>query len=93
MRNLIIRTSIKGELMVLMVFYYEDREKRESLLNHIAIEFPAITSLLYVINPKKNDTIFDLDIQKYKGRDHILEEIEGLNFKISAKSFFQTNSE
>ena len=93
MRNLIIRTSIKGELMVLMVFYYEDREKRENLLNYIAKEFPAITSLLYVINPKKNDTIFDLDIQTYKGRDHILEEIEGLNFKISAKSFFQTNSE
>ena len=93
LRNLIIRTTAKGELMVIVVFHYEDKEKNELLLNHLAEQFPQITSLLYVINTKKNDSIFDLEVQTFKGRDHILEEIEGLNFKISAKSFFQTNSE
>ena len=92
-RNLIIRTSTKGEIMVIISFFYEDVKKREGLLNHLAIEFPEITSLMYVINPKKNDTISDLEVQLFQGNDHLYEEMEGLKFKIGPKSFYQTNSE
>ncbi len=93
MRTLMIRTSSTGELMVIVVFYYEDREKREQLLDYIVEQFPEITSLQYVINTKCNDTITDQDIIVYKGKDHMLEEMEGLRFKIGPKSFYQTNSE
>lgn len=92
MRTLMIRTSSTGELMVVVVFAYEDRSLREALLDALRSAFPEITSLLYVINDKKNDTIGDLDVLCYAGRDHIWEEMEGLRFKIGAKSFFQTNS-
>lgn len=92
LRTLMIRTSSTGELMVLVQFFEEDREKRELLLDHVAEKFPEITSLQYVINSKGNDTIYDQDVICYKGRDHIFEEMEGLKFKISAKSFYQTNS-
>lgn len=92
LRTLMIRTSSTGELMVLVQFFEEDREKRELLLDYVAETFPQITSLQYVINPKGNDTIYDQDVICYKGRDHIFEEMEGLKFKISAKSFYQTNS-
>ena len=61
-------------------------------MEHLALRFPEITSLMYVVNTKFNDTIGDLDIQCYKGRDHIFEEMEGLRFKIGPKSFYQTNS-
>ena len=93
MRTLIIRTSSIGELMVIVVFYEDDTEKREKLMTHLAETFPQITSLLYIINPKKNDTITDRQVIVWKGRDHIFEEMEGLRFKIGAKSFYQTNSE
>jgi len=93
MRTLMIRTSSTGDLMVVAVFYYEDKEKRESLLSHIAEQFPEITSLLYVINEKRNDTITDQEICLFAGKDHIIEEMEGLKFKVGAKSFYQTNSE
>lgn len=93
LRTLMIRTSSSSELMVLIQFFYEDKEKRELLLNYIKIEFPQITSLLYVINSKGNDTLYDQDIICYSGMDHIFEEMEGLKFKINAKSFYQTNSE
>lgn len=93
MRNLIIRTSSSGEIMLIVVFFKDDKEKRERLLNFIADEFPQITSLLYVVNEKANDTIMDQEIVTWKGNDCIYEEMEGLKFKIGPKSFYQTNSE
>lgn len=92
MRNLIIRNSNLGEWMVIVVFQYDEHEKIDPLINMLAVEFPDITSLMYVINPKLNDTINDLDIQLYSGRDHIIEELDGLKFRIGPKSFFQTNT-
>lgn len=93
LRTLMIRTTSTGELMVLIQFYEEDKLKRELLLNALSTEFPEITSLQYVINNKGNDTIYDQEVICFKGRDHIFEEMEGLKFKINAKSFYQTNSE
>ncbi|MDR3188419.1 MAG: 23S rRNA (uracil(1939)-C(5))-methyltransferase RlmD, partial [Prevotellaceae bacterium] len=93
LRNLIIRTSSAGELMVIVVFYQNDEERIAMLMQHLQRSFPAITSLLYVINGKRNDTIGDQEVVCFAGRDHIYEEMEGLRFKIGAKSFFQTNSE
>jgi 23S rRNA (uracil1939-C5)-methyltransferase len=93
MRTLIIRTSSTGEIMVVVVFFEDDREKRERLLNFLSEEFPQITSLLYVINGKANDTITDQEIITWAGRDFIYEEMEGLKFKVGPKSFYQTNSE
>jgi 23S rRNA (uracil1939-C5)-methyltransferase len=93
LRTLIIRTSSTGELMVIMTFFHEAIEQREALLNYLVDLFPEITSLMYVINSKKNDTITDQDIILFSGRDHIFEEMEGLKFKIGPKSFYQTNSE
>lgn len=92
LRNLIIRTSSTGELMVILVFAYVDQPTVDQCMAFLKERFPAITSLLYVINQKKNDTIFDQDIQVYAGRDFIYEEMEGLRFKVGAKSFYQTNS-
>lgn len=92
LRTLMIRTSSTGEIMVLVQFFEDDKQKRELLLDFIAEKFPEITSLQYVVNPKGNDTIYDQDVICYKGRDHIFEEMEGLKFKINAKSFYQTNS-
>ncbi|MCL1938548.1 MAG: 23S rRNA (uracil(1939)-C(5))-methyltransferase RlmD [Candidatus Azobacteroides sp.] len=93
MRNLIIRTSTTGEVMLIVVFYEDHPEKRDALLNCIAEKFPEITSLLYIINSKANDTITDQTVHVFKGKDHIFEEMEGLKFKIGPKSFYQTNSE
>lgn len=93
LRTLMIRTTSIGELMVLVQFYQEDKESRELLLEAIKTQFPEITSLQYVINSKGNDTIYDQDVICFFGRDHIFEEMEGLKFKINAKSFYQTNSE
>lgn len=98
LRNLIIRTSSTGELMVIVVCKIEEenREQMElfnQLLSFIADKFPQITSLLYIINNKCNDTITDREVYVFKGNDHIFEEMEGLKFKIGPKSFYQTNSE
>lgn len=93
LRNLIIRTSSTGELMVIIVFYYEDKMLQNRLLKHLADSFPQITSLLFIINEKANDTITDREVFVYKGRDYIYEEMEGLTFKIGPKSFYQTNSD
>ncbi len=93
LRTMMIRTSTTGDVMVLIQFFKDDKTKRELLLDFIAEEFPQITSLLYVINEKGNDTIYDQEVICYKGNDHIFEDMEGLKFKINAKSFYQTNSE
>jgi 23S rRNA (uracil1939-C5)-methyltransferase len=88
-----IRTSSAGDVMVLIQFYSEDKLKREHLLDEVKNKFPQLTSLLYVINSKGNDTIYDQEVICYYGQDHIFEEMDGLRFKIYAKSFYQTNSE
>lgn len=93
MRTLIVRTSTTGELMVIVVFYDDEKEKHEDLLSAIANQFPQITSLLYIINQKANDTITDQGVLTWKGNDYIYEKMEGLKFKIGPKSFYQTNSE
>ena len=93
LRTLMIRTSSTGELMVLVQFFEDAEAQRKLVLEYLKETFPEITSLLYVINEKGNDTIYDQDVICYAGRDHIFEEMEGLKFKINAKSFYQTNSE
>lgn len=93
LRTLMIRTSSKKEIMVLVQFYKATAKQLEIILNFLKISFPEITALLYVINAKGNDTIYDQKVICYHGRDHIYEEMEGLQFKINAKSFYQTNSE
>lgn len=92
LRNLIVRNTLSGKVMVIVVFFRENIKAREELLDFINKKFPGITSLLYVINEKGNDTITDQEVIVYKGRDYITEEIEGLKFRIGPKSFFQTNS-
>jgi len=92
LRTLLIRTSSTGEAMVVVCFHHEDTEMREKLLKFVWKRFPEVTSLMYVINPKLNDSIADLDVLLYKGKPHIMEEMEGLKFKIGPKSFYQTNS-
>ena len=92
MRNMIIRTASTGEVMVIVVFGEEDRARREALLDHLSERFPQITSLFYIVNTKLNDSVGDLEPVCYRGKDHIIEEMEGLRFKVGPKSFYQTNS-
>ncbi|MDB2363752.1 23S rRNA (uracil(1939)-C(5))-methyltransferase RlmD [Flavobacteriales bacterium] len=99
LRNLIIRSTTGKDLMVIVAFYHEDVENREALLNALDAKFPEITSLMYVINGKANDSIGDQDILSFKGNDHIIDQMphfqqEGeIKFKIGPKSFYQTNAE
>ena len=96
LRTLVIRTSTTGELMVILICKVEDEQQMDLMkqtLDHIGESFPEISSLVYIINNKLNDSYGDLDVHLYKGNDHIFEEMEGLKFKISPKSFYQTNSE
>lgn len=93
LRTLMLRTSSTGELMLLVQFFEDNEEKRLLLLEHLSHTFPELTSLQYVVNQKQNDTIYDQEVVCYSGRDHIFEEMEGLKFKINAKSFYQTNSD
>ena len=93
LRTLMLRTSSTGEIMVLIQFFEDDKANRELILDHIYEKFPQITSLQFVVNNKANDTLYNTNIQLYKGRDYILEEMEGLKFSINAKSFYQTNSD
>lgn len=93
MRTLMMRTTSTGEIMLVVVFFREDEEARTTLLDAVKEHFPQITSLLYVINAKANDTITDQEIHCYSGRDYIEEQMEGLTFRIGPKSFYQTNSE
>lgn len=92
LRTMVVRTSTTGELMLIMVFFHEDKIRREALLQHLSETFPEITSLLYIINSKANDTITDQEVFVYQGTDSIYETMEELRFKIGPKSFFQTNS-
>lgn len=92
LRNLIIRTSSTGEIMLIVVFAYPTEEQVALLMDHIHQQFPNLASLLYIINQKRNDTIFDQEIHVFAGRDFIYEEMEGLKFKVGPKSFYQTNS-
>jgi len=93
MRNLVIRTASTGEVMVVAVFGEEDRPRIAALLDHLSERFPQITSLFYVVNTKWNDSTGDLEPVCYRGKDHIVEQMEGLRFKVGPKSFYQTNSE
>jgi 23S rRNA (uracil1939-C5)-methyltransferase len=93
LRTLIIRTSSTGELMVIITFFYKDTAKIELLLKSVHKEFKEITSLNYVINEKLNDSIQDQEVITFKGKDFITEKMNGIVFKISPKSFYQTNSE
>lgn len=92
LRNLIIRTSSTGESMVIVVFAYPEEGEINLLMDYVDKTFPQITSLLYIVNQKKNDTIFDQDVITYRGNPFIYEEMEGLKFRVGPKSFYQTNS-
>jgi len=91
LRNLLIRSSMKGELMVILSVAQPEMDNIEAMMKHLDEKFPQITSLHYVINQKLNDTLFDQDIICWKGNGFIDEYLEELKFKISPKSFFQTN--
>lgn len=93
LRNLTIRTSSTGDVMVILSVFEDDRPKIEAILNNLSQKFPEITSLMYVVNPKVNDTINDLEIVTFRGKDHMMEEMEGIQFKVGPKSFYQTNSQ
>lgn len=93
LRNLMIKTSSTNDLMVLVQFYEKDEKNIQLLMGHLKTSFPEITSLLYIINQKANNTMYDQEVVCFNGKDHIMEEMDGLYFKIGAKSFFQTNSE
>jgi 23S rRNA (uracil1939-C5)-methyltransferase len=93
LRNLIIRTASTGDTMVILSVFYEDIPKIEALLNNIKKKFPQVTSLIYAVNTKSNDNIYDLDIVCFHGNNFIVEEMEGIKFKVGPKSFYQTNSE
>lgn len=92
MRTIIIRTASTGEVMVIVVFNENDRAKIEALMNHLGDTFPEITSLIYMINDKWNDSLGDREPICFRGKDHIIERMEGLQFKVGPKSFYQTNS-
>ena len=92
MRTLMVRIASTGEVMLIVVFARPEQDKIDDLMGAIAAEFPEITSLLYVVNQKVNDTIADQEVITYRGRDYINEEMEGLQFRIGPKSFYQTNS-
>lgn len=92
LRNLIIRTASTGDLMVILVVANEEPEILQGVMNHIADSFPQITSLMFVVNPKKNTIITDLEIQLFKGNPFLMEEMEGVKFKVGPVSFYQTNS-
>ncbi len=93
MRNIVIRTASTGEVMVIVVFAEDDARHVEEVMVNLAAQFPEITSLMYIVNTKLNDSLGDQEAILWSGRDHIFEEMEGLRFKIGAKSFYQTNSE
>ena len=92
LRNVIVRMATTGETMVNVVFAYEDESARKKLLDHLLEQFPSVTTLLYTINPKLNDSLTSLEPMAYYGKGYIIETLEDFQFKISPKSFFQTNT-
>ncbi len=92
MRNLVVRTSTTGEVMVIVVFALDREQQRVELLEYLKAEFPEITSLCYIVNTKLNDSMADQDAICYSGTPYIMEQMEGLKFRINPKSFYQTNS-
>ena len=92
LRNLVIRTSSTGELMVIVIFAYPEEGQVDLIMDFLKEKFPQITALLYIVNQKKNDTFSDQEVLLYSGREFIYEEMEGLKFRIGPKSFYQTNS-
>jgi len=87
-----VRNTTTGELMINLVLGYEDEAHRKKLLDQLQQQFPQITTLLYTINTKKNDSLYDLEPQTYFGKGYIVEKLEDFSFMISPKSFFQTNT-
>jgi 23S rRNA (uracil1939-C5)-methyltransferase len=92
LRNIIIRFCTTGELMVNICLNHEEEEDRKKLFDHLLEQVPSITTLLYTINPKWNDSIYDLTPRVFHGKGYVIEKLEDLHFKISPKSFFQTNT-
>jgi 23S rRNA (uracil1939-C5)-methyltransferase len=92
LRNLTVRNNLAGDVMVIFSFFRDDTAAIDSLLGAVQSRFPQITSLGYVINGKANDTIQDLEVKVFSGKDHLIETMEDLQFRISQKSFFQTNT-
>ena len=93
MRNIVIRTASTGEIMVIVVFAEDNQEIISKVMGHLKTSFPQITSLVYMINDKLNDSLGDREPVLFAGRDHIFEQMENLRFKVGPKSFYQTNSE
>ena len=91
LRSLILRTTLSGELMVVIQFFYNDKAAQTSLLTHLKESFPEITSLQYIINEKANDTIYDQEIHCFSGTSYIKEKMSNLTFRITPKAFYQTN--
>ncbi len=92
LRNIIIRTASTGEVMVIVQFGQAVADKIEQVMHHLQTQFPQLTSLQYVVNTKKNETFYDLPVHLYHGQPYITEQIDGLQFRIGPKSFFQTNT-
>jgi 23S rRNA (uracil1939-C5)-methyltransferase len=92
LRNIIIRNTLSGNIMVIVVFFHEDKKRRDDLLEFISATFPAVTSLFYVINSKRNDSLNDQEPVLYKGDGFLLEEMDDLKFRVGPKSFYQTNT-
>lgn len=92
LRNIIVRNCTTGELMVNLVFGYDDKKQREKICKHLLEKIPSVTTLLYTINPKWNDSIYDLNPQTVSGKGFVTEKLGDFDFKISPKSFFQTNT-
>ena len=92
LRNVMIRTSQTDQVMVVVQFCDDEPEQIRDILEFLRNEFPQITSLQYIINQKKNDSIYDQEIHLYSGSDHIIEKMQDLEFQIKPKSFYQTNS-
>jgi len=92
LRSLIIRNNSRGEVMVIVVFFLDEKGRIEKLMNYLAGEFPQIKSLFYIINTKRNDSLADQEPVLFSGDDHLVEEMGGLKFRIGPKSFYQTNT-